>query len=140
VKEEVMAKKEKTLKAFVSKIEFPKLRKQRALLRALMQANENDRQRHELAGLVNLLDDLCDESATVLTEKRVFGDGKNDNCLAGIRCPKCGHEGSFGIAAQTTFTVTDDGTDDHADVEWDSLSWVTCDECGEEGEMWEFQA
>jgi hypothetical protein len=129
-----------TLKEFVDRIDFPRLRKQRALLRALMSTTEHDRQRTELAGLANLLDDLCDEAASVLTEKRVFGDGKNENCLAGIRCPKCGQEARFYISGESTFDVSDDGTDGNGDIEWNSMSWIQCAECEEDGEMWEFQA
>lgn len=129
-----------TLKAFVSKIDFPRLRKQRALLRALIQTVENDRQRTELTGLTNLLDDLSDEAANRLGDKTVFGDGTNMGCLQGIKCPKCGHEDGFGIDATSTFSVSDDGTDDHHDVEWNGTSWVTCDKCQHGGELWEFQA
>jgi len=125
---------------FVEKIDFPGLRKQRALLWALMQTVENDRQRTELAGLANLLDDLSDEAANRLGDKVVFGDGTNMGCLQGIKCPKCGNENGFGIASESTFSVSDDGTDDHGDVEWTGTSWIQCDKCEEEGEMWEFQA
>ena len=125
---------------FVEKIDFPGLRKQRALLRALMENTDHDRRRHELSGLASLLDDLCDESAKVLDEKTVFGKSKNENCLAGIKCPNCGNENGFGIASESTFSVSDDGTDDHGDVEWTGTSWIQCDKCEHGGEMWEFQA
>jgi hypothetical protein len=46
----------------------------------------------------------------------------NTNCLEGIRCPDCGNEESFRIAAKTIVTVTDDGIEDHGDMEWDDDS------------------
>ncbi len=44
----------------------------------------------------------------------------NTNCLEGIQCPQCGNADRFRIVATSLFTVTDDGTEDHGDVEWDS--------------------
>jgi predicted nucleic-acid-binding Zn-ribbon protein len=77
-----------------------------------------------------------------MSEKAVFGKHKNDGCLAGLRCPKCGYEDHMYITAESEFTVTDDGTEDNCDVEWNDMSWVRCGdgECGHSGQMWEFQA
>ena len=53
----------------------------------------------------------------------------NTNCLEGIQCPACGNEDRFRIAGKAFFTVTDDGTDDYGDVEWDDDSDAECAEC-----------
>lgn len=63
----------------------------------------------------------------------------NTNCLEGIRCPQCGNEERFRIAATSLFTVTDDGTDDYADVHWDDSSYADCPECGLHGTLKVFQ-
>ena len=59
----------------------------------------------------------------------------NENCLEGIRCPKCGNESRFFIAATITAEVTDDGADlaGHTDIEWDDTSWTRCPECDHSG-------
>ncbi len=62
----------------------------------------------------------------------------NDNCLAGIRCPKCGFEDSFFIEGKSLFTVTDDGTEDHSDIHWDEESYCECRECSHGGKLKEF--
>lgn len=62
----------------------------------------------------------------------------NTNCLEGIKCPDCGNEDTFRIAGTTIFTVTDEGTEDHGDVEWNDDSHAECAECGREGPLKEF--
>ena len=56
----------------------------------------------------------------------------NDNCLKGIRCPECGNEDRFLIAATILADVTDDGADiaAHTDMEWDETSATRCPNCG----------
>ena len=63
----------------------------------------------------------------------------NTNCLEGIRCPECGQEDEFRIEGRTVFEVTDDGTGDHGDVEWDEDSYVLCPSCEFEGKLGHFQ-
>jgi hypothetical protein len=63
----------------------------------------------------------------------------NTNCLAGIKCPACGNEDSFRIAATAVFTVTDDGTDDYTAVEWDDDSDAECTECQRRGNVKDFR-
>jgi hypothetical protein len=63
----------------------------------------------------------------------------NTNCLADIKCPACGNEDSFRIAATSLFTVTDDGTDDYADVHWDDDSYADCPECHRHGTLRDFR-
>lgn len=57
----------------------------------------------------------------------------NSNCLADIRCPKCGYEDEFYIRAESTVLVTDNGTEevfDQGGYEWDESSPCTCRKCG----------
>lgn len=63
---------------------------------------------------------------------------KNTNCLEGIRCPDCEQEDSFRIMGSSVFTVEDDGTVDHGDVEWDDDSWAFCPACEYEGKLGSF--
>jgi hypothetical protein len=53
----------------------------------------------------------------------------NTNCLEGFKCPKCGYERRFDIAATSIFTFTDDGEDEHFDVEWEDHSYCKCCDC-----------
>lgn len=56
----------------------------------------------------------------------------NENNLAGLRCPKCGSYGPFGIAITAwAVSVTDDGFTDVEDVEWDRDSIIRCETCNE---------
>jgi hypothetical protein len=63
----------------------------------------------------------------------------NTNCLENIKCPACGNEESFRIAATTIVTVTDDGTEDHGDMEWDDDSYAECPKCHRHGTLKDFQ-
>jgi hypothetical protein len=62
----------------------------------------------------------------------------NTNCLRNIKCPDCGYKDSFRIAATTIFTVTDDGTDDFGDVEWNDDSYAECLQCRRQGTVKDF--
>jgi hypothetical protein len=64
----------------------------------------------------------------------------NTNCLEGIQCPACSNEDRFRIAGTSLFTVTDEGTEDHGDVEWDDGSYAECPECGRRGALKDFKA
>jgi hypothetical protein len=65
----------------------------------------------------------------------------NENCLAGIKCPKCGNEDRFFIAAMILAEVTDDGADiaRNTDMEWDDESYARCPDCGEENALGVFR-
>jgi calcineurin-like phosphoesterase family protein len=63
----------------------------------------------------------------------------NTNCLTGIKCPVCGNEDKFRIRATTLATVTDDGIEDYADMEWDDDSHAECTECLKAGKLRDFQ-
>ncbi|MCZ2340456.1 MAG: hypothetical protein LC104_01510 [Bacteroidales bacterium] len=67
----------------------------------------------------------------------------NTNCLEGIRCPQCGNEDRFMIAAKVIVEVTDDGADIASPqygngYEWDDASYCRCPECDREGTLKEF--
>jgi hypothetical protein len=55
----------------------------------------------------------------------------NTNCLVGVKCPKCGQQDCFEIAAKIMVRVTDDGTEDmEGNYEWDQDARCLCTECG----------
>lgn len=64
-----------------------------------------------------------------------------ENCLYGIKCPKCGQDKHFFIAGVSEFSVFDDGTEGHKDVEWDDESYIRCGcaECNEAGKIKHFR-
>jgi hypothetical protein len=64
----------------------------------------------------------------------------NANCLENIKCPSCGNEESFRIAATTTATVTDDGIEDYGNMEWDDDSYAECTQCHRHGTLKDFRA
>ncbi len=59
----------------------------------------------------------------------------NTNCLAGIKCPKCGNEAVFAITAQVWCIVEDDGVIDYEDHEWDDDSIISCRACPAVGKV-----
>jgi len=65
----------------------------------------------------------------------------NENCLQGIKCPKCGNEDRFFIVATIVADVTDDGADiaKHTDMDWNDASHTRCPDCGETGELCQFR-
>jgi hypothetical protein len=64
----------------------------------------------------------------------------NSNCLAGMRCLKCGYEDRFAITMPASFTVTDDGTEfDGGDLIWDSSNDCSCGGCGFCGVVRDFE-
>jgi hypothetical protein len=64
----------------------------------------------------------------------------NTNCLENIKCPGCGNHELFRIAGNAVFTVTDDGTEDYGDVEWDDDSYAECAQCHRQGTLKDFKA
>jgi predicted nucleic-acid-binding Zn-ribbon protein len=56
----------------------------------------------------------------------------NDNCLEGMRCPKCGSLEPFNIEVTKIVTVYDSGTEDskYGDTEWTNDSYADCVSCG----------
>jgi hypothetical protein len=63
---------------------------------------------------------------------------ENENCLEGIRCPKCKQQDRFYIVGTCTFEVTDDGSEAIGDHEWDGDSTIACSECNHSGKVKEF--
>lgn len=66
---------------------------------------------------------------------------RNTNSLEGFICPNvdCRQTAKFTITCTTDATVTDDGVEDHADMEWDDDSTCVCPECGHDGKVKDFQ-
>lgn len=62
---------------------------------------------------------------------------KNHNCLEGWRCPKCGQEDSFAVAASCWVELRDDGTWNETDFDWTEESAVRCNDCDWTGEVGE---
>lgn len=63
----------------------------------------------------------------------------NNNCLQGMKCPSCGNEDSFRIACQVWCDVSDEGTGDTYDYEWDDESSCVCPECMKVGCVGDFK-
>jgi hypothetical protein len=63
----------------------------------------------------------------------------NENCLDGMRCPKCGSLGPYLIDSDSTFEVEDMGTDTFGGVEWDEHSPCECKECEFRGLVGDFE-
>lgn len=64
---------------------------------------------------------------------------KNTNCLEGVKCPKCGPEDLFKIAASVIVEVSDDGTEDQGGgYEWDQQTFCQCCECDHGGKLADF--
>jgi hypothetical protein len=64
----------------------------------------------------------------------------NNNCLRGIKCPRCGQEDRFRITAIITCIVTDDGSDPVGDHYWDDDSSTSCPECEFHGSLKQFRS
>lgn len=62
----------------------------------------------------------------------------NRNCLAGMRCPECGSEGTFYITATCSAEVSDDGIEETTDFSWEDDSPCVCRECGHCGTVGTF--
>ena len=62
----------------------------------------------------------------------------NINCLEGMRCPSCKSYGPFLFTVSATCLVSDDGTDDFYDVEWDDHAWAGCKQCEYQGTVSDF--
>jgi len=63
---------------------------------------------------------------------------KNTNCLAGMHCPECKSPGPFKISATALFTITDDGTEEFGDIEYDGGSYCCCPACDHDGIVHDF--
>jgi hypothetical protein len=63
---------------------------------------------------------------------------KNTNCLAGMRCPKCGALEPYSIMVTRWLTVFDDGTEFHEDGRWNEDSECECLSCRYSGKVRDF--
>ncbi len=63
----------------------------------------------------------------------------NENCLEGVKCPKCGHEKSFDIMVSAIARVNDGGIDRCEDYEWDDDSFCACRNCEFQGVVRDFK-
>ena len=60
----------------------------------------------------------------------------NINCLADMRCPKCGSFGPFHIEAKIMVLVYDEGAEEEGTAyEWDSASYCECHLCHQTGSI-----
>jgi hypothetical protein len=67
----------------------------------------------------------------------------NINCVENIKCPACGNQHRFIIAACVMADVTDDGADIASPMhgngfEWGDDGYTRCPECDKEGTLKEF--
>ena len=62
----------------------------------------------------------------------------NENCLEGIKCPRCGFEDMFKIECTTIFWMSDSGEEDHGDLEFNSDSYIECNDCAHWGKVRDF--
>lgn len=63
----------------------------------------------------------------------------NTNCLEGMACPDCQSEGPFTIAIAGWASVTDLGTDEIGDIDWDEDSDCICETCESVGTVASFR-
>lgn len=127
----------RTLLDMCESIDFALLRKQKAFLLTLAEDLSGEEEQ-AVTGIIHLLDDLQDDAHKLGFP--AFSESKNENCIVGLKCPKCGHEDSFDIVATSLMRVLDDGTDTFHDVEWGGRSNIMCAKCHHTGKVWEFQA
>lgn len=58
--------------------------------------------------------------------------------MEGLRCPECKQEDRLHIMGTSMFTLVDDGTEEHSDVEYDKDAFTRCPGCGHEGQLKDF--
>lgn len=81
-----------------------------------------------LKGIEMMLCDAC-------RERRAEQADDGGSAIEDMECPRCGHEGSFGINFAGHCTATHSGSDDDGDHEWDDKSACSCgnDDCSYSG-------
>jgi len=62
----------------------------------------------------------------------------NENCLAGLRCPKCKEYGPFNIECRATVTMHDDGSKGTTGHNWDTGASCWCVSCHYAGKVQDF--
>lgn len=63
---------------------------------------------------------------------------KNENCLAGMKCPDCGSLEPFDIQVTMIVKVEDEGTEECGDTDWSDDSHCRCRECDYTGTVADF--
>ena len=63
---------------------------------------------------------------------------QNTNCLNGMKCPKCGALEPFKIAALCWVVMTDEGSEQVTNLEWDKGSSCECLACHFAGPAMDF--
>lgn len=95
-------------------------------------------------------DGECPDCGTPISEEAEFGDScpncehvfnstTNENCLAGMACPKCKSKGPFRIVSTCWALVHDDGIDDTTEHEWDEESACICAHCKHDAKVKDFK-
>jgi hypothetical protein len=64
---------------------------------------------------------------------------QNENCLAGLRCPRCGSTEPLDISGRGIFQMYDDGVSSCHSVSWDDDSLCTCPGCNHCAPVAEFR-
>src|SRR5262249_11337143 len=64
----------------------------------------------------------------------------DENGLEGIRCPACTNEARFTITCTTYAVATKGGVEPWGGLRWDDASEITCPECENIGQLYEFRA
>ncbi len=64
----------------------------------------------------------------------------NENCLEGMRCPKCQSYGPFTIHGDALFEVHDDGSDEFEELSWEDNAVCKCKSCGLAAKVSAFEA
>ncbi len=59
----------------------------------------------------------------------------NENCLEGMQCPNCKSFGPFEIDVTAIATVSDNGTEDFREVDWNEDSPCWCPVCNHAGRV-----
>lgn len=65
---------------------------------------------------------------------------QNENCLDGMKCPKCKSLGPFLIEVKCIAVMTDEGEDDIRDIDWEDTSFCECDACSFNGTVKDFKS
>jgi hypothetical protein len=63
----------------------------------------------------------------------------NDNCLKGMKCPKCSSESPFRISARCMALVFDSGVDSTTEFEWKDDDLCRCSLCDYVAEVKQFR-
>jgi len=63
---------------------------------------------------------------------------RNTNCLAGLACPKCQSLGRFRIGVSAFVTMSDEGSEECEDIEWDNDAPCICLACQYSGRVSDF--